>query len=51
MAAAPWTAARKLTGGTSFDVPDHHRAREDHGKEKFEANSMEGLEGATVARW
>ena len=52
LAAAPWTAARKLAGGTGFDVPGHHRAREDHGKqEKLEENSMEGSEGATMARW
>ena len=52
LAAAPWTAARKLASGTGFNVPNHHRAREDHGKqEKLEASSMEGSEGATMAWW
>ena len=42
----------KLAGGTSFDVPGHHRAWEDHRKqEKLEASSMDGLGEAVTARW
>ena len=51
-AAAAMNGGEKLAGGTSFDVPGHHRAREDHGKqEKLEASSMDGSEGATMAQW
>ena len=50
--AAAMNGGEKLAGGTSFDVPGHHRAREDHGKqEKLEASSMEGSKGAMMERW
>ena len=46
---APWS---DLAGGVGFDVPGHHRAREDYGEQdKLEASSMEGSEEAATARW
>ena len=46
---APWP---DLTGGVGFNVPSHHRAREDYGEqEKLEVSSMEGSEGAAMAQW
>ena len=52
MVAVAMNGGEKLAGGTSFDVPGHHRGREDHGKqEKLEASSMEGSKGATTAWW
>ena len=46
---APWP---NLIGSVDFDVPGHHRAREDYGEQdKLEASSMEGSEGATTTRW
>ena len=47
--AAPWP---DLAGAVGFDVPGHHRAREDYRElEKLEASSMERSKGLTAARW
>ena len=46
---APWL---NLAGDVVFNIPGHHRAREYYGEqEKLEASSMEGSEGAAMARW
>ena len=46
---APWP---DLTGGVGFNVPGHHRAREDYREqEKLKASSMDGSGEAATARW